>query len=408
MRVWFYHPPGPLPYGPLFLMPILLEAGIDARLVSSRGEMEDADDRDVLCISAVFSKHLSDFDSAATWRPWKRIVLGGVAAAGMGHDFWAVRWKHSRIVLVHGYGELGILPAVRGQDRVAEIYPKQPTPSDIPMPAYDLIDLAAYDMGYETQTHDLWKGLDSGLSYEAWRVPTGLVQTSRGCPFRCTFCTNTMYGQQQILFDPGRVVREMRDLGNRGVRWLMMGDANFGSPRRHLEAVCRAIVDAGVDTHWNCEGTAISLDHKLMELMLQAGCFNLRFGLESASPAVRREYRKTVSLDRLAQNIKIAREVGLPIHANVIVGARCETDDTVMDTIRFLNENRVDYFLVTYLTVYAGTHLFREICRETETPYHSRETLRRWVDMIQTRVDGSCQFGEEESLRDSYLQTLRR
>ena len=135
------------------------------------------------------------------------------------------------------------------------------------------------------------------------------LQTSRGCPSRCSFCYNTSFNQRRWRGkSPERVVDEMAWLLGRfpGAGILDPVDDNFFVDRRRVERICELILGRGLRFRWraNCRFDALArFDGEFLALLERAGCIELDFGGESGSAAMQDLVRKDVSADEILAGV---------------------------------------------------------------------------------------------------------
>jgi len=131
----------------------------------------------------------------------------------------------------------------------------------LPLPAHDLLKIEHY---YEP----LMPG------------PFGVIQTSRGCPFRCSFCVKT-YGPGLTEKDPENIIKEIEILvQNFNIRSFRFLDDTFTINRHRALTICRLITDKGLNRlKWSCLSRTDTVDKELLYWLRKAGCRRLYFGI---------------------------------------------------------------------------------------------------------------------------------
>jgi anaerobic magnesium-protoporphyrin IX monomethyl ester cyclase len=156
---------------------------------------------------------------------------------------------------------------------------------EIPFPAFHHVDLGRYD-GY------------------------GMV-TSRGCPYPCTFCSVApIWGRQSFSRSNDNILAEMRFLHQAsGVDLFLFQDEFFVSSKERVLSFCRALKASGLHVQWKAFGRVNLTDVETMEAMADAGCVEIRYGVESGSARVLERVKKGFTpeeaLDTLAQAVGI-------------------------------------------------------------------------------------------------------
>lgn len=166
---------------------------------------------------------------------------------------------------------------------------------------------------------------------------TDSVQTKRGCPLRCDYCTYPLIEGRTIRQrDPVRVVDEMIDARDgRGAAHIFIVDSVFNLPPKHAKAVCRELIRRGFDVPWTCYANPIGFDQELAELMVEAGCAGIEVGSDSGVDEVLARLRKGFKTDRICALHALAKSVSLPDCHTFILGTPGETLDTVRSTLDF-------------------------------------------------------------------------
>ena len=183
--------------------------------------------------------------------------------------------------------------------------------------------------------------------------------SSRGCPFRCSFCDKSVGGSRWRARKPADVVDEMVHLQqDLGVGFINFYDDNFTLNRTRVMAICEEIVRRGLDIEWKCEGRVDSVDAELLKAMRTAGCRVVAYGVESANPETLALLRKDITVDQSVEAFALTREAGLRSLAYMILGAPGEDRDAVQESIDFCRDIQADYVQFSTLSAMPGTPLF--------------------------------------------------
>jgi radical SAM superfamily enzyme YgiQ (UPF0313 family) len=120
------------------------------------------------------------------------------------------------------------------------------------------------------------------------------MMTSRGCPYPCTFCSVVpVWNYESYSRTPENIVEEMALLHREaGVDLFLFQDEFFVSGKRQVLAFCRALERSGIDVEWKAFGRVNLTDVEMMQAMADAGCLELRFGIESGSDRVLKLIKK--------------------------------------------------------------------------------------------------------------------
>lgn len=254
------------------------------------------------------------------------------------------------------------LSAIRGlswRDAEGQVVhnPARPLRRDIesiPRPAYHLFKIERY-----TNLQPLTDGLDPHA-----RAYTLL--TSRGCPYQCVYCSKPITGHTWRARPPEDVVAEWAYLV-RDMRATEIGitDDVWNLKLERAKDICRLLIAEGLNqVPWvTIHGMrADHTDAELFQLMKQAGCKRVGFGVESGNQAVLDSIKKQQTLDDVRQAFRHARVAGLQTMGFFIFGLPADTEQTMDDTIRFALELDPDLGNFMIAAPYPGTELW-EIAR---------------------------------------------
>ena len=192
------------------------------------------------------------------------------------------------------------------------------------------------------------------------------IQTTRGCPHNCSFCTTpAVFGRKFRLREVGDIVEEIREAKERYRSWcFIFADDDFAGDHRWALELCDALEPLKVKWASQCD-ILISRNEKLISAMARSGCIGLILGLESPRQAALAEARKTYAdASRYVEQIGLIRSYGINVWGSFILGF--DTDDwrSCMATCRFAQKARLCMSCYPILTPYPGTPLYDQFRRE--------------------------------------------
>jgi radical SAM superfamily enzyme YgiQ (UPF0313 family) len=162
----------------------------------------------------------------------------------------------------------------------------------------------------------------------------GNIQTKRGCPFTCIYCTYPIIeGKHVKLRSPERVCNEIETMLNAGTGNLFFVDNEFNYPLDHAEAICEEIIRRKLSIEWSCYANPGFVTPRLIELMKAAGCTGIEFGSDASNDTVLRGLGKNFTVQDLKRASAICRQEGLPLCHSLLLGGPGETMDTVRQTV---------------------------------------------------------------------------
>jgi len=166
------------------------------------------------------------------------------------------------------------------------------------------------------------------------------LQTKRGCPFRCAYCTYPhIDGGSLRLRPPADVVEELASMVEEsGLDEVFFVDDIFTWPPDHALGICEEIERRGLRVGWTCFATPLGMTPDLARAMKRAGCRGVEFGTDTASPRLLRALGKPFPQDQIGAAIRACREADLPDAHYLIFGGPGETLDTMTETFAFFDE----------------------------------------------------------------------
>jgi radical SAM superfamily enzyme YgiQ (UPF0313 family) len=203
------------------------------------------------------------------------------------------------------------------------------------------------------------------------------MQTSRGCPFDCTFCSVTgMFGRRYRFRSVEHVMAELRQYSPKK-NIVFFYDDNFTANKRHTRELLNAMIAENLGFSWSTQVRAdIAKDPSLLDLMKKAGCATLYIGFESVDPAALSEMNKSQTVDDMRHAVREIRQRHIHIHGMFVFGFEADTEKTVRATVRFAIREKIDTVQFLILTPFPGTEFYRKM-----------DGQRRIIDRYWTHYD---------------------
>ncbi len=167
------------------------------------------------------------------------------------------------------------------------------------------------------------------------------IQTKRGCPLRCDYCTYPIIeGRKGRLRTAESVVDEMFASveANPNIRHFFIVDSVFNLPKTHAKKVCRELIARHWSIPWTCYANPLGFDQEFADLAAAAGCAGMEVGSDSGVDAVLERLRKGFTVDHIRKMNEICKTAGIRDCHTFILGTRGETLDDSRQTLDFLNE----------------------------------------------------------------------
>lgn len=221
----------------------------------------------------------------------------------------------------------------------------------LPFPKHDFFINGGYYVYYPIKTME--------------KIKTGFILSSRGCPYKCLFCSPTLrvsYGAEYRSRSPKNVVDEIEYLASRyGVNTIYFIDDDFTLDRKRVHGICDEILERKLDVKWAIQSRVSDIDKNLVRKMKKANCSTFCFGVESGSSRILKLLRKEVTKDQIRKAFKIVKNMGLLTVGFFMIGCPTETYEEIEETFQFCKELQPDLIQLAFFTPYPGSPAFEEI-----------------------------------------------
>ncbi len=212
----------------------------------------------------------------------------------------------------------------------------------LPQPAFDLVKPELYG-SVITDAH-----------------PVAIAVTSRGCPYRCTFCSNSVTGKGFRAHSVDYVVENFVRLKELGFASILAYDEVFTIDKQRVRDICAALRARDWDLPWMIRATVGSVDEAMLQDLAAAGCQWITFGIESGSERILKRLNKPVKLPKALEVFKASRRAGLKTLAYFMIGNPDEEEADLVATERYMRRLDADMVHVAVYTVYPATTLYDE------------------------------------------------
>jgi anaerobic magnesium-protoporphyrin IX monomethyl ester cyclase len=215
----------------------------------------------------------------------------------------------------------------------------------IPFPSRELFDNEAYKDYYKKH----------------FGYTTTSIMTSRGCPFNCDFCSRPVFGNQFRTRSAMNIVDEMEQVQTLSYDRVWFADDCFTLNRKRLISICDEIIERRIKIGWECLSRVDTIDKEVASKMKEAGCIRVYFGIESGNDQVLRLMQKQIITQQAKQGVTTAKQAGIQVGAFFIIGYPNETNQTILDTVKFASSLPLDYLSFTLPYPIPGTQLYERV-----------------------------------------------
>lgn len=194
--------------------------------------------------------------------------------------------------------------------------------------------------------------------------PEVQIVAERGCPYLCTFCewphifTKRKYRSRSV----SNVVNEMKwikdNLGE--VKEVVFEDDTFTINRNWVHEFCERLSEEDLDLAWSAQMRA-DVDFSILKEMRKAGCRLAIVGFESGSDKLLSTMKKGITTEQSLRFGKAAKDAGMLIHGDFIIGMPGETEDTIRETWNLIKKIGPEILQVSIATPFPGTEFYEHV-----------------------------------------------
>jgi len=187
------------------------------------------------------------------------------------------------------------------------------------------------------------------------------ILTSRGCPYKCVFCSaRSVSGYKYRFNSPQRVIKEVDVVvQNYGMKFFSFADDNFVVRKERTREICKLLIERGYhkETTWLCQTRADAVNESLLQLMREAGCEYISFGIETGTQRLLDLIGKSLKIDTIEKAVNMAHRVGIKTRGSFMLGLPTETKEDSQATIDFALRLPLDIAKFNLAVPYPGTEL---------------------------------------------------
>jgi radical SAM superfamily enzyme YgiQ (UPF0313 family) len=192
------------------------------------------------------------------------------------------------------------------------------------------------------------------------------IQTRRGCPNDCAYCsTASIQGRSIRARSPRRVAEQVALLAGAGLCRFYFVDNSFNIPESHALEVCRSLQELAPDVTWRCILYPHRVGEVLVRAMAESGCAEVALGFESGCERILREMNKRFTPDDVRATSELLKAHGIRRMGFLLLGGPGETRETVEESLAFAESLRLDFLKTTVgIRIYPGTPLARRAVQD--------------------------------------------
>lgn len=213
--------------------------------------------------------------------------------------------------------------------------------NSLPYPAFDLLPFKKY------------------YSIVGTGSPVGVICSSRGCPFKCTYCSklyDTYRGRS-----PENIIGEIKLYYDKGIREFMFFDDMFNLPAKRALDVSKMLRENFKDIQWSFRGRADQITEELAKELRESKCILVTLGAEAHKDEIQKELRTGKRIEYIKRAVKFLRKNKIKVNTNWIIGLpQHKSAKDIEELLTVIFEIDSDYVQFAILMLWDDTELYRE------------------------------------------------
>lgn len=183
--------------------------------------------------------------------------------------------------------------------------------------------------------------------------------TSRGCPYRCSFCASARFWNKVRFFSAERVVSEVELLiNNHGATFISFFDDLFVADKKRFFRIIELLEQKGITgkVRFGCSVRANTVTEEIAAGLKRLGVVSVGMGLESGNQRILSNLKGSgITVEQNRNAVKLLRKNGITPNASFVIGSPDETEQEALDTLRFIRSVDLGLFEIYVLTPFPGT-----------------------------------------------------
>jgi radical SAM superfamily enzyme YgiQ (UPF0313 family) len=187
--------------------------------------------------------------------------------------------------------------------------------------------------------------------------PFTTMITSRGCPYRCGYCFKKNLDNIIRFRNPKNIVDEIENCLEMKFKEIWFYDDTFTLNKKRVRGICDEIINRGIEFKWQVLTRVDCIDSELLKLMKKAGCYLIKYGVESGDQNILKLMRKNITLQQVKDAMRLTKQTGIETFCFFMIGYPGEDDKKIKKTIDFALELDPDWAMFSNTTPYPHTDL---------------------------------------------------
>ncbi|MFH1537450.1 MAG: radical SAM protein [bacterium] len=213
-------------------------------------------------------------------------------------------------------------------------------------------------------------------------LPSMCTAGSRGCPFRCNFCSESVVAKVVRYRSPENILKELDYLAGEGIRDILFTDDTFNLNKKWAMSVLQAIIDSGLNKRLSFRVSFRAnkklADSEILKKAREAGVWIVFYGVESGNQQMLRHIGKKLTVEEIVRAFDLTHKEKLKTVAAFMFGNVGDSVETMRDSLRFVRRLRAFHVGFSMAVPLPGTEFMEEIIRKghlLETDYEKYDTM---------------------------------
>jgi radical SAM superfamily enzyme YgiQ (UPF0313 family) len=247
------------------------------------------------------------------------------------------------------------------------------------------------------------------------RSPVAVLNTSRGCPYKCSFCSNkVVWSRKYRCMSAERITDHITHiLGKTDFKAIYFREDHFTLNRKRVGRLCDLILQKGLKFEWGCESRVDRIDESLVRKMRDAGCSSIWFGVESGSDEILEKLQKGFTADQTIDAFKICKDLGLRVGASIMFGIPGESREQLGMTLSLIRKLMPDWIYFSPFFGVPGSPMYQTLLNNPKYIYDKWHTLilansdfLTWPEKIKFKQRFELKYNLQPAVLGKHLQRM--
>ena len=232
------------------------------------------------------------------------------------------------------------------------------------------------------------------------------VLSSRGCPFRCSYCCSAVIWARKTRFrSPKNILDEIEGIIRHfQIDFLKFSDDTFTINKKRVIDFCQLKSERGITIPFGANAHINTIDEEMLKGLSEANCQELWYGVESGSPKILKDMHKNIKIDDIKEKFRLTKEYGIKTRAYFLLGMPNETIEDIHLTEKLCDEIQPDIVGFSLLAPYPKNEYFIEDVMKDWDWSTFDEYINDWVH---TKTMSNADLKkEQERLIEKYRENI--